>query len=141
MVAGRRRIVRIALLALVAAGAVWASPAAANGEARFALHRFDVTRYADFTEDGNFFYGARWAVTICTPRRALVRIRAILESDEFGREVHRFLRRQGPGCRRQRFRRDGAAEGEGGYESRLRVAWRDQRRRTAWLLADDPAPD
>jgi hypothetical protein len=135
------RTARLALLGLIAAAAVCVPSAAANGRTGFMVRGFDFTRDADFTEDGTFFYGARWAVTICTPRRARVRIRAVLESEEFGREEYRFVRRQGPGCKRHRFRRDGVAEGEGGYDSRLRLAWRDQRRRTAWLSADDPAPD
>jgi hypothetical protein len=133
--------VRTSLLVLIAAGAVWASPAAANGETRFALRGFDFVRYADFAEDGGLVYGARWAVTVCTPRRARVRIRAIVESIDFGREVHRFERRQGPGCRRHRLVKDGAANWGGEADSRLRVAWRDQRRRTAWLPESDPAPD
>ena len=125
-------LVAVALLA----GLPSTTPARANGDATFSLHRFVFSRYAD--SDLNYF--VRWRITICTSSPARLRIRAVVESDFAGPNRFRFVRRQPAGCTRHRLQRAGADDEEP-VASMLRVAWRDQRRHTGWAEAGDPAPD
>jgi hypothetical protein len=114
-----------------------APPAHANGDSSLSLHRFSFTTVV---ENAQLDFGYRWGVTVCTPGRGRVRIRAIVDSIDFGTESHRFVRRQPGGCKRHRLRAF-AEIPEGSTDSILRVAWRNQHRRTQWLTASDPAPD
>ena len=108
----------------------------ANGESSLALHRFSYLVFAD--EQLNFIY--RWRVTVCTPGPGRVRIRAIVESFDFGTDSNRFVRHQRAGCMRHRLRAY-AEIPEGSTDSMLRVAWKGQHRHTHWLSESDPAPD
>jgi hypothetical protein len=119
------------------ASLVSTAPAHANGAASFSLHGFT---FATVVENDQLDFGYRWRVTICTPGSGRVRIRAIVESFDFGTERHRFVRRQPAGCQRHRLRAF-AEIPEGSTDSMLRVAWKDERRRTGWLSSGDPAPD
>jgi hypothetical protein len=131
---------------LVAVTASLYAPAAhANGRSAFSLRSFDYGRTAHLEPDG---YGGQtfvdvnlWRVTVCTARPAHVRMRAIVESLDFGTQRFRFVRRQPAGCTRHRLRAENDVYPEQSTDSRLRVAWRNQRRHTRWLGAPDPAPD
>lgn len=134
------RMVRVGLLAMLASGSVLVMTAHANGEESFSLHRFSFTTVAAVVgEDLRIEY--RWRVTVCTPRRARLRIRATVDSLDFGSESHRFVRRQAAGCTRHRLHADSTIFAEGSVDSMLRVAWKNQRRHTRWVIGDDPAPD
>jgi hypothetical protein len=109
----------------------------ANGDSSFSVHRFS---FRTVVENAKLAFGYRWRVTVCTPQSGRVRIRAIVESLDFGIERHRFVRRQPGGCKRHRLRA-AAQIPEGSTDSMLRVAWRNERRRTPWLTSGDPAPD
>lgn len=117
-------------------------PAHANGA--FSLRNFEYTRSAYLTEPDesgaqDFVNVNLWRVTVCTPRPARLRIRAIVLIESPGE--YRFVRRQPAGCMRHRLRGESDHFPEEYTESRLRVAWRSHRQRTGWLTADDPAPD
>jgi hypothetical protein len=127
---------RFALPVLLGLGFAFPSGALANGNQTLSLRDLSFTRSAD--RDLTFY--SHWRVTICTSSGARVRIRAIFESIDFGRETRRVVRRQRAGCKRHRLRFVGP-QWEGLTESRLRVAWRGLRRGSAWHEASDPAPD
>jgi hypothetical protein len=131
-------VVLVVLLAVLAAGGPWSSRAHANGDGSFSLQRFSFRAVASVTDDLRIAY--RWRVTVCTARRARLRISAIVVTD-FGPERNRFVRRQGAGCTRHRLRALGENLFEEEAVSMLRVAWRSERRHTRWLSAGDPAPD
>jgi hypothetical protein len=120
------------------------APAAyANGDAAFSLRNFDYTRTAPLVPDpgsGQTFIDINhWRVTVCTSRPARLRIRAIVVSVDFGIQRFRFVRRQPGGCTRHRLRAENEVFPEEDTESRLRVAWRGERRRTSWLNESNPA--
>jgi hypothetical protein len=122
----------------------WVSAAHANGGPAISLRDFAYDRTAYLTEPDR--YGGQdfvnvnlWRVTVWTSRPARLRIRVIVYFDSPGE--YRFVRRQPAGCTRHRLRGESDQYPEELTESRLRVAWRNQRRRTRWLEASDPAPD
>jgi hypothetical protein len=125
-------------LSALAIGSRSAPHAHANGDPAFSLRNFAYDRAADLTEQAwinvNF-----WRVTVCTPRPARLRIRAIVDFDSPGE--YRFVRRQPAGCTRYRLSAESDDFPEENTESRLRVAWRNHRQRTGWLEAGNPAPD
>ena len=91
-------------LALMISGSGLFTPSSnANGGAAFSLQNFRFTWRADADLD----YTSRWRITICTTAPARVRIRAILDSIDFGRESHRFVRRQGRAAKRTDCTRTG----------------------------------
>jgi hypothetical protein len=114
----------------------------ANGGPDFSLRNFDYTRDAYLENIGHgaqdFVNVHEWRVTVCTPDPARLRIRAIVD---FGTEQFRFVRRQPAGCTRHRLRGESDEYPEGFTESRLRIAWRNQRLRTRLLSANDPAAE
>jgi hypothetical protein len=114
----------------------------ANGGPDFWLRNFDYTRDAYLENVGHgaqdFVNVHEWRVTVCTPRPARLRIRAIVD---FGTEQFRIVRRQPAGCTRHRLRGESDEYPEGFTESRLRIAWRNQRLRTRVLSANDPAAE
>ena len=118
-----------------------ATPVAhANGDPAFTLRNFDYfrTAYVGETEYGEEFINVNnWRVTVCTPRPARLRIRAIVDF----RPEARFVRRQPAGCTRHDMRADSDEYPVFVTDSQLRVAWRNHRQRTHWLTDDDPAPD
>jgi hypothetical protein len=127
-----------------AIGSHSAPPAHANGDPAFLLRNFAYDRGAYLTEPnesgGQDFVNVNlWRVTVCTPRPARLRIRAIVEFGSPG--LYRFVRRQPAGCTRYRLSADSDDFPEESTESRLRVAWRNHRQRTGWLEAGNPAPD
>jgi hypothetical protein len=144
------QIARVAPIAVIlTALSAWlteshlAAVAHANGESGFSLRDFTYDRTAYLTKPDR--YGGQdlvnvnlWRVTVCTSRPARLRIRAIVL--ELPHD-YRFVRRQPAGCKRHRLRAASDQYPEGLTTSRLRVAWRNQRRRTRWLEAADPAPD
>ena len=139
-----RVIPAAAILIVVTAlvGEVHFTPTAhANGKRAFSLRNFDYSRTAHLEPTGHggqdFVNVHKWRVTVCTPRPARLRIRAIV----FGDTDFRFVRRQSAGCTRHRLRGESDAYPDGFTESRLRVAWRNQRLRTRWLTAEDPAAE
>ena len=128
----------------LAIGSHSAPAAHANGDPAFSLRNFAYDRGAYLTKPdplhGQDFVNVNiWRVTVCTPRPARIRIRAIVEFDSPGE--HRFVRRQPAGCTRYRLSAESDYYPEENTESRLRVAWRNHRQRTGWLEAKNPAPD
>jgi hypothetical protein len=130
------RSVVVPVVAWLALTAALPAPLSASGDGTFSMRGFSFTRHADADLD----FSSRWRVTVCTSSRARIRIRAVFDSIDFGRETRRVVRHQPADCTRHRLRFDGP-QWEGGTDSRLRVAWRDLRRRSPWLSAGDPAPD
>ena len=119
------------------------TPAAqANGNPAFTLRNFDYDRDAYLVDLGNGAQDVRhvnhWRVTVCTPRPARLRIRGIVPADY--PVHHRFVRRQLAGCTHHRLRGESDDDWypDGVIESRLRVAWRNDRQRTSWLWDSDP---
>jgi hypothetical protein len=140
-----RVIAAAAILNVLAAslGEMHSTPAAhANAGPDFSLRNFNYTRDAYLESVGpgaqDFVNVHKWRVTVCTPRPARLRIRGIVD---FGTESFRFVRRQPAGCTRHRMRGESDEYPEGFTESRLRVAWRNQRLRTRSLAANDPAAE
>lgn len=143
------RIARVTLTAavLVAVAAVLgvshSTPAAhANGDPAFTLRNFDYDRTAYLvpTPSGgkDVVHMNLWRVTVCTPRPARLRIRAVVPDDY--PDHHRFVRRQPAGCTRHRLRGESDDDWypDDAIESRLRVAWQHHRQRTSWVEAPDP---
>ena len=145
--AASRLTLASAILTAVSAAAIGShsAPAAhANGGSAFSLRNFDYTRGAYLTEPDesgsqDFVNVNFWRVTVCTPRPARIRIRAIVELDSPGE--YRFVRRQPAGCTRYGLSADSDDYTEENTLSRLRVAWRNHRQRTGWVEASEPAPD
>lgn len=114
----------------------------ANGNPAFTLRNVDYDRSAYLVDLGNGGQDVRhvnhWRVTVCTPRRARLRIRAVVPDDY--PDHHRFVRRQPAGCTRHRLRGESDDDWypDDVIESRLRVAWRNHHQRTSWLSASDP---
>jgi hypothetical protein len=140
--------VTLTVAILIAAAPLLSAPhstpaAHANGGRSFSLRDFDYDRTAYLTEPDesgsrDFVNVNLWRVTVCTPRPARLRIPAIVIEEP---RDYRFVRRQPAGCKRHRLRGESDQYTEGLTESRLRVVWRNQHRRTGWLEASDPAPD